>query len=90
MHLFIRGESYPSYDQTIMMITQKHGIDTACVCIAEVLFKKMRKDSNLQDEMTFFHHAIPIFKGRLKHATWIHDIRMNMQKIEDQNCASVV
>ena len=28
----------------------------------------------------FSHHAIPIFKRPLKHATWIYDIRMNVQE----------
>ena len=62
------------------MIAPKHGIDTACVLNAEDLFKKMRKDSNLQDERKFLHHAFPIFKGPLKHATWIHDIRIKVQE----------
>ena len=62
------------------MIAQKHGIDIACAHTAEDLFKKMRKDHNLQDKMTFLHHAIPIFKGQLKLATWTHDIMMNMQE----------
>ena len=79
MHLIIRRDSNPIYDQTVIMITQKHGIDTACVHIAKDLFKKMRKDSNLKDEMMFLHHAISIFKGPLRHAMWIHDIRMNVQ-----------
>ena len=69
MHLFLMGESNSRYDQTVMMITQKHGIDTACVHTAENLFRKMRKDSNQHDEMKILHHAIPIFKGPLKHAT---------------------
>ena len=30
--------------------------------------------------MMFLHHAIPIFKGPLKHATWIHDIKMNVEE----------
>ena len=62
------------------MISQKYSIDTACVHTAEDLFKKMKKDSNLQDEMKFLHHAISIFKGPLKNVTWIHNIRMNVQK----------
>ena len=60
-HLFIRGESNARYNQTVLTISEKHGIDTACVYTSEDLFKKMRKDSNLQDEMKFLHHAIPIF-----------------------------
>ena len=68
IHLFILGESNPRYDQTVLTIIAKHGIDTAWVHTAEDLFKKMRKDSNLQDEMKFLHHSIPIFKGPLKHA----------------------
>ena len=31
MHLFIRGESKPRYDQRVLMIAEKHGIDTAFV-----------------------------------------------------------
>ena len=31
IHLFIRGESNPKYQQTVIMIAQKHGINTACV-----------------------------------------------------------
>ena len=80
MHLFIREESNPKCDQTVLTIIKKHGIDTTCVQTAEDLFKTMRKDSNLQDEMKFLHHEIPIFKGPLKHAIWIHDIRMNAQQ----------
>ena len=80
MHLFIRGETNPGYDQTVIMIAQKHCIDTACVHTARDSFKKMKKESNLQDKMKFLHHAIPIFKGQLKHATWILDIRMNVQE----------
>ena len=30
--------------------------------------------------MTFLHQAVPIFKGQLKAATWVHDIRMNVQE----------
>ena len=30
--------------------------------------------------MKFLHHAIQIFKDPLKHTTWIHDIRMNVQE----------
>ena len=78
MHLFIRKESNPKYDQTVIIITQLHGIDTACVLTEEDLFKKIRKDSNLHDKMMILHHAIPIFKGPLKYATWIYDIRMNV------------
>ena len=40
----------------------------------------MRKDSNVQDEMKFLHHAIPVFKEPLKHTAWSHDIRMNVQE----------
>ena len=80
IHLFIRAESNPKYDQTVITITQKHGIGTACVHTAKNFFKKMRKVSSWQDKMTFLHQAIPIFKGPLKHATWIHDIRMNVQE----------
>ena len=39
----------------------------------------MRKKSNLQDEMKFLNVAISTLKGPLKHVTWIHEIRMNMQ-----------
>ena len=53
MHLFISEESNPRYDQTVLTIAEKYGIDTTCVYSAEELFKKMRKDSNLQDEMKF-------------------------------------
>ena len=80
MHLIFRGEVNPRYDQTVLTIAEKHGIDIACLHAAKDLFKKMRKDSNLQNEMKFLHHAILIFKGPLKHATWIHDIRMNVQE----------
>ena len=75
------------------MIAQKHGIDTACVHTVKDLFKKMRKDSSLQDEMTFLHQTIPIFKGPLKHATWIYDIRIIVQKkfkIEICKCCLVL
>ena len=88
IHLFIQGESDPRYDQTVLTITkkhdiditEKHGNDTASVYTAQDLFKKMRKDSNLQCEMPFLHHALLVFKEPLKHATWIHDIRMNVQE----------
>ena len=40
----------------------------------------MRKDLNLQDEMDFLYHVIPIFNGPLKHAIWTLDITMNVQK----------
>ena len=80
MHLFIRGESNPRYDQTVLTIAEKHGIDTACVHNVEDVLKKMRKGSNLQDEMKLLHDAISIFKGPLKQSTWIHDIRMNVQE----------
>ena len=30
--------------------------------------------------MTVLHHVILIFKGPLKHAMWIHDVRMNVQE----------
>ena len=40
----------------------------------------MRKTSNLQNEMKFLNHAMLIFKGPLQHATWIHEIRMNVQE----------
>ena len=80
MHLFIREESNPSYYQTVLMIAQKNGINTTCIHTAKDSFKKMKKDSNLQDEMKFSQHAIPIFKEPLKHATWINDIRMNVQE----------
>ena len=65
MHLFIRGESNPRYDQTVLIIAEKHDIDTACVHTALDLFKKIRKDSNLQDGMKCLHHSIPIFKEPL-------------------------
>ena len=65
MNLFIRGESNPRYDQTVLTVAEKYGIDSACVHTVEDSFKKMRKDYNIQDEMTFLHHAIPIFKGPL-------------------------
>ena len=55
-------------------------MDTGCVHTVEDLFTKMRKDSSLQDEMTLLHQTIRIFKHPLKHATWIHGIRMNVQK----------
>ena len=80
IHLFIRAESNPKYDQIVITIAQKHVIDMAWLHTAEDLFKKMRKDSSLQDEMTFLHQVIPIFKGLLKHATLIYDIRMNVQE----------
>ena len=80
MNLFIRGEWNPKYNQTVITITQKHGIDTTCVHTADDVFKQMRKDSNLEYEMKFLHQAIPIFKGPVQHTTWIHDIRMNVQK----------
>ena len=80
IHLFIRGEWNPKYDQTVLMIVQKHGIDTVCLHIAKDLFKNMTKDSSLQGKMTFLHQAIPIFNGPLKHSTWINDIRMNVQE----------
>ena len=80
MHLFIREESNLRYDETVITIAQTYDIDTACVHTAEDLFKKMRKDSNLNDEMKFLHHAISIFKGPLKHTKCIHDIRMNVQE----------
>ena len=80
MYLFIKGESNPRYDQKVLIITKKHGIDTTCVHTAEDVFKKIKNNSNLQDETKFLHHAIQIFKGSLIHATWIHDIRMNVQE----------
>ena len=80
IHLFIRAESNPKYDQTVITIAWKHGINTACAHTAKDLFKKMWNDSSQQDEMRFLHQAILIFKGPLKHATWIHDIRMNVQE----------
>ena len=80
MHMFSRGESNPRYDQIALTITEKHGIDTACVHTTEDLFKKMRKDSNPHGEMKFLHHSILIFKGSLKHETWIHNINMNVQE----------
>ena len=51
IHLFIRPESNPKYDQTVIKITQKHGINTACIHTAKDLFKKMRKDFSLWDKM---------------------------------------
>ena len=80
IHLFIRAESNPKYNQTVITITQKCGINVACVHTAKDLFKKRRKDSSLHDKMTFLHQATPIFKAPLMHTTWIHDIRMNVQK----------
>ena len=80
IHLFIKAESNPKYDQTVITMAQKHEIDTACLHTAKDLFKKMRNNSSLQDKMTFLHQVIPIFKGLLKHATWIHDIRMNVHE----------
>ena len=88
--LFIRAESNPKYDQTVITIAQKRGINIAYVHTAKDLFKKMWKDSSLRDKMTFLHRAIPIFKGPLKHATWIHDVKINVKKVQDQNCANVV
>ena len=61
--------SNPRYEQTVITIAQKDGIDTACVHTTEDLLKNIRKYSNLQDEMMILHHAIPIFKEPLKHAT---------------------
>ena len=59
--------------------------------MVEDLLKKRRKDSNLQDKMTFLHDVIPIFKGPRKNETWIYDIRMNMQKnFQDQKGANVI
>ena len=80
IYLLIRAESIPRYNQSMIAIAQKHGIDTACVHTAKDLLKKIGKDSNLQDKMEFLHHAVSIFKGPLKHATWIHDIKMNVQE----------
>ena len=76
----IRGESNPTYDQTVLTITENHCIDAACIHTSEDLFKKMRKASNLEDKMKCLHHAIPIFKGPLKHASWIYYIRINVQE----------
>ena len=80
MHLFIRGESNPRYDKAVITITEKHVIDTECEHTAEDLLKKIRKDSNVKDEIKFLHQSIPILKGSVKHSTWIHDIRMNVQE----------
>ena len=65
MHLVIGGESNTRYDKTVLTVLEKQGIDTAYVHTAEDLFKKMRKDSNLQDEIKLLQHAIPIFKETL-------------------------
>ena len=80
MHLFIREESIPQYDQTVLTLAEKQGINTTCVCTAEDSFKNMRKDSYLQNDMKFLYHAISIFKWPLKNVIWIHDIRTNVQE----------
>ena len=72
MHLLIREESNPQYDQTIQTLVESRALIQ--------LFKKMMKDSNLQGEVKFQHNSIQIFIGPLKNATWTHDSRMNVQE----------
>ena len=80
MHLFIRLESIPQYNQTVLIIAENYGIDTTCMHTVKDLFKKMRIDLNLQDEIKFLCYATQVFKKPLKYATWIHNIRVNVQE----------
>ena len=49
------------------------------------LFQKNEESSNLQAGMKFLHHATPIFKGPLKHATWTYDMRNECaRKVQDK------
>ena len=90
MHLFIREESNPQYDQIVWTLAEKQGIDTACLYTVEDLFKNMKKDSNLQDEIKFLHHAIPTFKGPLKKQNGFMTSEWMCKKVQDQNCISVI
>ena len=79
MNLFIREELNPKYNQTSLTFAKNQDIDINCIHTAEDLFKKMRNDSSLQDEMKVLHHEIPIFKGPIKYATWLH-VKTNVEK----------
>ena len=69
VHLLIRKDHHPKYDQAFLQFAEIQRINTTCMYTSEDSFKMMRTDTDLQDELTSFHLSIPIFKRPLKKAT---------------------